>query len=99
MTNDKNPDKDVLFIRDAITQTRSLISEIGNLAASYDVHHYTQSLGYIRASSVMGAVAATAIYNGGEFKTKLGAAAKVLEIYKRELLEIIGNADKKGIGH
>ena len=90
-------DKDVLFISDAIKETKKLITEITELSNSYDVHPYTLSLGFIRSSSVMGAVAATAIYNAGnEYQTKTGAAAKVLQIYKQELFEIIGQAESSG---
>ena len=99
--NDHNTDKDVLFVGDAIAETKKLITMINKLASDYDVHPYTLSLGFIRASSVMGAVAATAIYNASdEYSSKSGAASKVLQIYKEELFEIIGNAsDTKGVEH
>ena len=90
-------DKDVLFISDAIRETKGLIKEIGRLSNDYGVHPYTLSLGFIRASSVMGAVAATAIYNHDKhLMTKTRAACKVLQIYKDELFEIIGEADSQG---
>ena len=99
-------DKDVLFIGDTIEQTKTSINSISGLGCYYKVHPYTLSHGFIKSSSIIGAAAATTIFNfNDEFDSKHNAAEKVIEIFTDELLEIILEVDKRydfsqrGISH